>query len=759
MYESHFGLKKRPFRALAQGNDVFIGPQAASTLAGIKKSLGSADAIVAVSGPVGGGKTTLVMKALAGMGNALATISVGRIKLGHDEVLELLLQELGVEELPPGTVQRFGLFRRILKKQADQGTRVCVIVEDTARVGLDAIAELEALTAADAGVSDGANIILMGDQGLGTLLESQELSRVRQRLRLRQVLEPLNANELRAYLKHCFRLAGGEFDAVFGADAPALIHALSGGIVRMANNVTESAMTAAAELGLKKVDADTIARIASEEYGLKSELARTLKVPEEKLAAPPPADPEPVILAPELPVAADVAAEEEEIPELIQDTLPDLEVLAPQFAPKMPEPAARAPEPPPASRTPAPRPAVKAPPPQSAAKPPAPQPQPKVRPEAARVSRTEPVPARSQAPAPEKALAKSATVPEITHSTDTGELAANSPSADVPAWDRDPTLAELRPDLEALEQALAIVDSVSQDTAPAPVVVPVPVKRPREAPNAMPEITLDREIQAKIEEAAAEIKRTEAEAAAKAKADKAAVESIDIAATGEFRMDMELPPLRRVEAPAAEAAPPAMAKKPDPAPKVPSRKDAEMQQIAANLARAKTLDDVDDKMAETLFGEEFSAIAAQVAAAAANDGHGDDDGIPELSLEETGPVKAQPRAGAPVPQAAGQSKPAPGKGRPTGPGLDEAASQRLATVRALNGKANGAAPARAGETIVLRNENGISQPPAAHDPIESIEDQFTSMTATLQALGGRSPTADDDDDEDRKGFFSRFRKS
>jgi hypothetical protein len=42
--------------------------------------------------------------------------------------------------------------------------------------------------------------------------------------------------------------------------------------------------------------------------------------------------------------------------------------------------------------------------------------------------------------------------------------------------------------------------------------------------------------------------------------------------------------------------------------------DAELEQIAVNLAQAKTIDDCDDKMAETLFGEEFSLMAAQVAA-------------------------------------------------------------------------------------------------------------------------------------------------
>ena len=51
MYKQHFGLKKRPFRASTIGTDVFVGPQIAATMAGLKKALTTNDAIVTVSGP------------------------------------------------------------------------------------------------------------------------------------------------------------------------------------------------------------------------------------------------------------------------------------------------------------------------------------------------------------------------------------------------------------------------------------------------------------------------------------------------------------------------------------------------------------------------------------------------------------------------------------------------------------------------------------------------------------------------------------
>ena len=39
MYQEQFGLKRRPFRATATGADVFVGPQTAKTMAGLKKAL------------------------------------------------------------------------------------------------------------------------------------------------------------------------------------------------------------------------------------------------------------------------------------------------------------------------------------------------------------------------------------------------------------------------------------------------------------------------------------------------------------------------------------------------------------------------------------------------------------------------------------------------------------------------------------------------------------------------------------------------
>jgi general secretion pathway protein A len=727
MYENHFGLKKRPFRALASGNDVFVGPQTATSMAGLKKALSTPDAITSVSGPIGVGKTTIVNRAVDAVGERRLIVTLGRIHLGHDEVLELLLEEMGADPIPVSTVQRFTRFRRLLQEQSNKNTRVVIVVEDAPRIGVEALAELEALTATDAGVSDGANVVLMGEQ-MEELLGASEMSRLKQRLRLRMSVQPLSSNELHGYLNHCFRLAGNDFDAIFEQGSAELLHTLSNGVVRIANNLVESSLISAMDAKQERVTTESLRSVAATEYGLNvGEAAAVVDIQPEPVAQPEPivelapepepepepdpepvAEPEPIVaLAPEPqpapepePAKADSIPElvvdeddaEDEIPALIQDTLPDLEILAP-------------------------------------------------------------------------ALARPAKPGKTTE--------------DVPAWERDPTLAQLRPDLDALEHALA----VAQGTEPDPDEDAAAEAESVEIPELVPEITLDKRIEAKIEEAAELLKQSEQEAeeseseteddkdkvTAKAKPDSEPPLVPATKASAE-PMPVMTPPLVHAPKPVAVETPePVAVETPEPAvaarPPVEVEEpvqdattdDAELEEIAENISRAKTIDDVDDKMAETLFGEEFSAIAAQIAERVAAESPANDE--MELASEE-------PAVAAPNPTFAGAAAvnvtptPTPAPSIPVA-GPEATPSERLATVRALNGTPNVTPPLPPSAESIVMADAAMSGPPHTSDKPESIEDQInTSITQTLKALNVRpAPGLVIEDDDERKGFFSRFRKS
>ncbi len=74
---------------------MFISPQAAESLSRMKQGLAAPDTIIAVTGYAGVGKSTLVSRTLHAISGKNAIVRIGEKRLDPDDVLEMLLVELG----------------------------------------------------------------------------------------------------------------------------------------------------------------------------------------------------------------------------------------------------------------------------------------------------------------------------------------------------------------------------------------------------------------------------------------------------------------------------------------------------------------------------------------------------------------------------------------------------------------------------------------------------------------------------------------
>ncbi|MDH4074206.1 MAG: hypothetical protein OEV41_13970, partial [Gammaproteobacteria bacterium] len=182
---------------------------------------------------------------------------------------------------------------------------------------------------------------------------------------------------------------------------------------------------------------------------------------------------------------------------------------------------------------------------------------------------------------------------------------------------------------------------------------------------------------------------------------------------------------------------------------------------AADISRAKALEEFSDKMAETLFGnEDLEAIAAEVIA---NPPPGYE--APSGDHNVVSPPKAGPSpvmldeplaelelAEEPAAKAAQPASKRTATSRPRVDGLRESQALRAEMLGTMNRPAEPApAPTR-------------SAPAAKSAKPESIENQInTSITQRMAALDlsrlADGDAEDEKDDKKRGGFFSRFRKS
>jgi type II secretory pathway predicted ATPase ExeA len=269
MYTQHFGLTKSPFDMHANAEDAFVGPRQAKMISRLINALAVPDAVVAVSGPVGVGKTTLIDCALASIKGEKEIVRIGRMRLEPDDILDLLTDSFGLSDQGSGTVHRVIAVKEKLKEYAANDKRVFFIVEDAQRMGIAALLELESMTAAESSTSPGASVILMGQTEMHNWLSVPDLVRVSQRTRLRQSIEPFNAQEVQGYLTHCLRAAGGDFDTLIRHGTVQVLHSCSGGIARIIRNLCETTFKTAADADLKTIAPQLVAKIATDVYGLR----------------------------------------------------------------------------------------------------------------------------------------------------------------------------------------------------------------------------------------------------------------------------------------------------------------------------------------------------------------------------------------------------------------------------------------------------------------------------------------------------------
>ncbi|MBF6023811.1 AAA family ATPase [Lysobacter niastensis] len=267
MYLEHYGLQQPPFSITPDPRFVFLSERHRDALAHLLFGIGQGGGggFVQLTGEVGTGKTTLCRLLLEQLPENTRAALVLNPRLSPVELLETICEELHLDlEGARGSVK--ALVDRLNAYLLDayaQGLCVVLIIDEAQNLSVEALEQVRLLTNLETPTQKLLQIILLGQPELREMLARPDMRQLAQRITARYHLTPLNAAETGEYLRHRYRVAGGQ-RFPFTAAAVRRIHKHSIGVPRLVNVIAERTLLAGYAHDETKLDARWVDRAARE---------------------------------------------------------------------------------------------------------------------------------------------------------------------------------------------------------------------------------------------------------------------------------------------------------------------------------------------------------------------------------------------------------------------------------------------------------------------------------------------------------------
>src|SRR5690606_6704319 len=226
---------------------VFLGERHRDALAHLLFGItqGGGGGFVQLTGEVGTGKTTLSRLLLGQLPENVRVALVLNPRQDPVQLLETVCEELRIDiDGLRGNAKALvdALNARLLEAYAE-GLRVVLIIDEAQALPAETLEQVRLLTNLETDTQKLLQIILIGQPELRDLLAEPGLRQRARRITARFHLPPLDAGGTAEYLRHRFRVAGGQHFP-FDAGGVQRIHLRSGGIPRLVNVIAERALLA-----------------------------------------------------------------------------------------------------------------------------------------------------------------------------------------------------------------------------------------------------------------------------------------------------------------------------------------------------------------------------------------------------------------------------------------------------------------------------------------------------------------------------------
>ena len=194
-----------------------------------------------ITGEVGCGKTTLIRHLLNQMPHELTVGLITNTHKALGNLLQWIAYAFDIDFKGKDDAELYQDLVDFMIRKYAQGKRVVIIVDEAQNMDPDVLEELRVFSNINADKYQVLQIVIVGQPELREVLQKQELRQFAQRVVVDYHIDTLNHDEVRDYIHHRIKVAGGQPD-IFTECAIESISNFSGGIPRLINSIADMAL-------------------------------------------------------------------------------------------------------------------------------------------------------------------------------------------------------------------------------------------------------------------------------------------------------------------------------------------------------------------------------------------------------------------------------------------------------------------------------------------------------------------------------------
>jgi len=252
MYESFYGLNKKPFQITTDPSFLWMGKKHREALSTLKYGVMDNKGFLLLTGDVGTGKTTLINRLVEDIHDRAYTAKIPDPGLSKYDFYRMVSRYFGLPIEVRTKSDFLEPFSRFLNDAREERKSVLLLIDEAQRLKHDLMEEIRLLSNLEHHDAKLLNIFFVGQNEFNSILLQPENRALMRRITITYNLDPLDSSETCEYIRHRLKTAGAGHE-IFSSAAMSEVYAFSSGFPRQINIICDLAMFFASQVNQRTI--------------------------------------------------------------------------------------------------------------------------------------------------------------------------------------------------------------------------------------------------------------------------------------------------------------------------------------------------------------------------------------------------------------------------------------------------------------------------------------------------------------------------